>query len=85
MHRKRNCTVYTGRVGARMRPPSAKTRRRSVIRTDYMCAGGPFAGKTIRLDNDSGARTLRISVGKFDGYYACGSWVAAADGRGPST
>ena len=77
MRRKKNSTIYTGKVGAKMRPRSAKRRQAPILKTTYGCTGGPFAGKAIRLAMRSGGHTLQIRVGPHVGHYAAGAWVSA--------
>lgn len=65
MRRQKNSTIYTGKVGAKMRPRSAKRRQAPILKTAYTCTGGPLAGKVIRLAMCSGS------------HYAAGAWVSA--------
>lgn len=77
MRRQRNSTIYTGKVGARMKPPSARRPMRRVVRESIQCVGGPFDGKRIRLDVSGGYRTLQFVVGRHVGHYLGSKWVPA--------
>lgn len=70
---RKNPCVYTGKVGARMRPH--KPRRPPVKRQSYRCSGGQFHNKWIRLEAQS-RNTLPINVGG-----RCGQYKLATDGN----
>lgn len=80
-HRKRSIRnsgcVYTGRVGAPMKPRRMVTFSRRVHRSTWRCNGGPFSGRSIRLDVNGGGHTLPIIVRGEAGCYRGGNWVPA--------
>ena len=81
--RRRNRTVYTGRVGAKMPPPSAKRRAARRLVRLFECLGGPFEGQRLALDARNPG-TLPLRVGAHCGRYVSAQnlsnvrWEAAA-------
>ena len=71
MARKRNPTIVTCRVGARMRPAKRRTSRRTP-RNRVKACDGPFLGAWLSLTCDN--RTLELRVGAAVGHYAGGKW-----------
>jgi hypothetical protein len=73
MARKRNPTVVTCRVGARMRPRAIRGYSRRVPRDKVVAAGGPFDNWVLSLTTDR--RTLSITVRGQAGFYRGSTWV----------
>lgn len=78
IRRRRNSCVYTGKVGARMKPPKPRANRR-IIKQAIRLMGGPLSGETVRLDVHSGRFTLPLAPmkGHSAGHYAGPHWVPA--------
>lgn len=68
MRRQRNATVYTGRVGARMRPAKARRVPR-VQRTTCALRGGPLDGQRARLEASAHLCTLPLRLAGQTGRY----------------
>lgn len=68
--------VYTGLVGARMRPPVRRVNRR-IRRASVTFHDGPLRGLTAQLDWDSGRTTLPLAPmqGWPAGRYVGSAWV----------
>lgn len=76
MRRRRNRgVVYTGKVGAKLRPRRWSVSRRRVPKVQYRCNSGPLKGHCIWLDPSSGHTTLPIVVRGERGHYYCGTWI----------
>lgn len=72
--RSRNNTVYTGKVGAKMKPPTVpKAKKCSKYR--YMCMDGPMKGYALFLTY--GGTTAVMNVAGQIGRYVAGKWEAA--------
>lgn len=77
MRRRRNPCVYTGLVGARMRPIRPHVTRRVTLR-EVTLRGGPLDGAKVRLDADTGdlATLLLAPMGGWPvGRYVQGAWA----------
>ena len=75
---KNRNVVYTGRVGARMKPLRRgmfSTRR--LVRRAFPLNGGPFHGLCARLDAFGGGNTLPFVARGMAGSYVNGRWVSA--------
>lgn len=61
--RKTNTNVvYTGKVGAKMRPkPHRIAARTTPKRVTFLLVGGPLGGKSVRLASESGMHTLPLA------------------------
>ena len=71
--RRRNSCVYTGLVGAKMRP--AKPRRKPVLYVTHVAENGPFRGRPIRTEAGQ-PHTLEFTVpGWPPGRYIAGTWA----------
>lgn len=68
--------IYTGKVGARMKPRTLRGWSRHVARRSVACDGGPFAGRKLSLSKGD-PRTMVFAVGRHVGHYSNGTWVAA--------
>ena len=71
--RQRNKTVYTGKVGAKMKPPMP--RREPTTKTAYKCEDGPIKNRTLYLTGDG--CTMVLNFGGQVGRYNRGKWEAA--------
>lgn len=70
--------IYTGKVGARMRPSFRgmfSTKR--VVKKAFKLIGGPFSNCTVFLDAFGGANTLPICAKGMAGAYVKGKWSPA--------
>lgn len=77
MLRRRNPgVVYSGKVGAKMRPASAKPRAKPVQRERMGCIDGPLAGQTLLVEKHTGASTLPFTLNGRSGRYVAGRWQA---------
>jgi hypothetical protein len=72
--RKRNPCVYTGLVGARMRPLSFHNHKAPVQRAKVVLCGGPLDGQTVQLELNGDYNTLPIILRGQTGVYRCGKW-----------
>lgn len=74
---KHSNAVYSGRVGARMRPPRPRAASLSAkvpTRRDRVC-GGPFGGEHLRLSIENGLpQTFVFTVRGQTGRYLGGVW-----------
>lgn len=68
----KNPTVYTGRVGARMRPSVRRPSRRTP-RNRVQAKNGPLKGAWLSLTCDN--RTLELRIGRAVGHYAGSTWT----------
>lgn len=68
--------VYSGQVGAKMRPPSGKPRPRPIVREPMPCIDGPLAGRTLLVEKNTGASTLPFTLNGHRGRYVDGRWEA---------
>lgn len=75
MKRRRNYTIYTGLVGARM--PLRKPRAAPVRKVRATFQGGPFDGKKALLSADCPGSTLEIVVGGRVGRYVGWRWTSS--------
>lgn len=68
--------IYSGKVGAKMRPVPGRTKKRPVLRALFVCEGGPLDKKHIKLELGSGhpVVTLTIRVRGQVGRYVNGVW-----------
>lgn len=71
--RSRNSTVYTGKVGAKMKPQSI--RKASVRKVRYLCQDGPMQGYALYLTY--GGTTAIMNVAGQIGRYVAGKWEAS--------
>ena len=74
-------TIYTGAVGAPVRPSRAKPAAIATppLRRMIRFADGPFAGKSARLDHEHGApETLTFMVGGLTGRYVGAHWIPSS-------
>lgn len=74
--RQRNTTIYTGLVGAKMRPlafrsPRPRAQRKHMVR----CLDKPWIGHSLCLSKDSGSGTLPIIIAGSAGRYLGGKWL----------
>lgn len=72
--RKRNPCVYTGPVGARMRPLTFRSRKAPVRRERVTLCGGPLDGQTVPLELNGDRNTLPITLRGQSGVYRSGKW-----------
>jgi hypothetical protein len=70
--RSRNNTVYTGKVGSKMRP--LKPRREPSRKQRYECLDGPMQGYALYLSSDGATAVMNIN-GQV-GRYNQGKWEA---------
>jgi hypothetical protein len=80
MKRQHNSScIYTGKVGARMRPLTPRPSRR-VTRRTFVLKGGPLAGCSVPLDAYGGHNTLPLApmAGHPAGCYQGAHWVPFA-------
>jgi hypothetical protein len=75
--RRHNRCVYTGPVGARMRPRPCLTPKRPVLYQRLTCTGGPLHGQVITLERNS-EFTLTFTLHGQTGRYVQAVWNAAA-------
>ena len=74
---KNRNVIYTGRVGAKMRPLAFRGWSRRVPMKLVECISGPWRGYKLCLDPFSGCETLPIVVRGVAGRYTgAGHWVA---------
>lgn len=71
-----NRTIYTGRVGAPMRPRAIPRPSRRVHRKAIRLVGGPLNGCRVRLDAEGDGHTLPLVVRGQAGRYQKGLWIA---------
>jgi hypothetical protein len=79
MKRQKNPCVYTGKVGARMRPRSSKPKVRASLKEHHLCKGGPLHDKAITVERSTGGSTLPIVLHGQTGRYVNGTWLTPAD------
>jgi hypothetical protein len=81
MRRSKNPCVFTGKVGAKMKPLLPRVNRR-IVRKTVHCDDGPFAKCRIRIDAASDMRTLTFVVRGQVGHYRAdkgdAKWVPVA-------
>lgn len=70
--RRTNTTVYTGKVGAKMRAPKHKVGSAKIIKKPYQCEDGPMKGSKLWLTD---GETLVMKIKNEIGKYVCGKWV----------
>lgn len=70
----RNSTVYTGKVGAKMRP-RAIPKPRKCSKYKYVCLDGPMAGYALFLTY--GGTTAVMNIAGQIGRYNQGKWEAS--------
>jgi hypothetical protein len=78
MRRTKNSCVYTGRVGAKMRPVAHRVAKHPVRREVIRATGGPLDGRRLRLEMNTGLSTLPFTLAGQTGRYLKGIWEAAA-------
>lgn len=72
--------VYSGRVGAKLRPkavPKSAALVRRYLYKQIKCLGGPLHFKTIKLDVFGDLKTLPIVCKGQAGHYENGCWIPA--------
>lgn len=76
---KNRGVIYTGRIGAKLRPRRAKSAaaRRVFQYKQWRLFGGPLGGSLIKLDATGDGRTLPIVCKGMAGHYKAGHWVGA--------
>lgn len=76
---KHRGTIYSGRVGARMRPP--KQRNLALTspcpRERVYLSGGPLDGKPVTLTTECGVSTMTFSLYGQTGRYLGSTWEPA--------
>lgn len=72
--RQRNTTIYTGLVGARLRPRITRGYSRRIFKHMVFCHNGPWAGFSLALSSNSDDATLPIIIGGKAGRYIKGIW-----------
>lgn len=70
--RSRNKTVYTGKVGAKMKAPNP--RKEPTRKIAYKCEDGPIKHKTLWLTGDG--CTMVLNFAGQVGRYVRGKWEA---------
>lgn len=68
--RSRNSTIYTGKVGAKMKPRMPAKER--AIKIAYRCEDGPIKHRTLYLTGDG--CTMVLNFGGKVGRYVRGKW-----------
>lgn len=76
---KNRGVILTCKVGAMMpiRKQRAASARRVFKFGRFLCKGGPYAGKVIKLDESSDCRSLTIKVRGEVGRYLGANWEPA--------
>lgn len=74
---KNSGCVYTGLVGAKMRPRSGKRKQPGILYDVVRCLDGPLMGRTIRVERQTGGTTLQFTLRGATGFYRGGCWVKA--------
>jgi len=75
---KNRNVIYTGKVGARMKPlRRGMLSARRLVRKAFPLKGGPFDGLSARLDAFGGGNTLPLMARGMAGSYVNGRWVSA--------
>lgn len=77
MRRQRNSTIYTGLVGAKLRPLAIRGYSRRVAKHMVRCVNGPWAGFSLALSRCSDNTTLPIVIRGKAGRYVSGMWRTA--------
>ena len=77
MNRRRNRCVYTGAVGAKMRPRPCRSPRLAVKYRRVTCTGGPLDGQKITLERNC-EYTLTFTLHGQTGRYVQAVWSPAA-------
>lgn len=76
---KNKGVVYSGRVGAKMRPPSVRPSKGATVRHAVQLKGGPLAGGCALLCQGSTTLALAPMKGWGAGQYVKGSWLTFED------
>lgn len=77
MRRQRNSTIYTGLVGAKLRPRLIRGYSRRIAKHMIRCVNGPWAGFSLALSQCSDNATLPIVIRNEAGRYVEGRWRPA--------
>jgi hypothetical protein len=75
--KKKRGVVLTCKVGALMpmRKPRPASARRTFRFGKFLCKGGPYAGRVIKLDAESDLKSLTIKVRGQVGRYFGENWI----------
>jgi hypothetical protein len=75
---KNSGVIYTGRVGAKLKPPSAKPKQGTATKGHPVeLKGGPLAGEFVTLTHGSHTLDLAPMKGWGAGRYVGREWVTA--------
>lgn len=69
--------IYTGRVGAKLRPRKIH-RRPGILKAIVYLEGGPLHGSKVKLEKNGDMRTLPIMCRGRIGQYVKGNWIDAS-------
>lgn len=73
---KNKNVVYTGKVGAKMKPRKGPVSTKATPKHMFKCIGGPLNGHILWLQEDGGTLPIQMK-GQF-GHYRHGEWHPAA-------
>ena len=76
---KHRGTIYSGRVGARMRPPKQRNLALTIkpTRERVYLSGGPLDGKDALLTSECGISTMTFTLRGQTGRYLGSTWEPA--------